>query len=129
MVKCGVVVSKLLGTALTVLLPLKYIGIVMFILITVDFFTGIWKAKHLKEPVSSRKMSNTVAKLVLYQIAILCGFLLETYIVPEIPITKIVSSFIGLTELKSISENISEITGINFYKKILEFIKRNDVKP
>ena len=46
---------------------------------------------------------------------------------PVIPLTKIVAGFIALTEMKSISENVFNITGLNFYKKIAEYLKRDDV--
>ena len=72
-------------------------------------------------------MSNTIGKSFLYLIAIIAGFIAETFILQGIPLTKIISGFIALTELKSISENISEVTGTNYYKKIQEYLKRPNV--
>jgi hypothetical protein len=70
-------------------------------------------------------MSLTVSKLLLYNLAILSGFLCETYLIKEIPFTKIISGFIALTELKSISENVTAVTGVNYWSKIMEYVKRS----
>ena len=69
-------------------------------------------------------MSLTVSKLLLYNLAILSGFICETYLISYIPFTKIISGFIALTELKSISENVTAVTGIDYWKKIMEYAKR-----
>jgi phage-related holin len=115
---------KLLASLSLIFAPLLPIAVVLGILIFLDFVTGAYKAYKAGENISSRKMSHTVSKMFLYQIAIIAGFLAETYILMGIPITKIVSGFIALTELKSISENIASVTGINYWKKIQEYLKR-----
>ena len=70
-------------------------------------------------------MSLTVSKLLLYNLAILSGFLAETFLIPSVPFTKIISGFIAMTELKSISENVSAVTGVNYWDKVMEYVKRS----
>jgi hypothetical protein len=41
---------------------------------------------------------------------------------------KIVAGFIALTELKSLSENIFDVTGINFYRAIKSYLNRHKEK-
>ncbi len=118
-------IIKSLSAILLILAPLTPIILSLGVLIFIDFLTGIYKSYKLKEAITSRKMSLTVSKLLLYNLAILSGFLVETYLVEFIPFVKIISGFIAITELKSVSENVASITGVNYWAKIQEALKRN----
>ena len=110
-----------------ILLPIQPLMIVSTIMIMLDFLTGVWKSVKKGEGFSSSKMSNTVSKTVLYQIAILSSFLMETYIFGGLPVTKIVAGFICSVEFKSILENIGEVTGIDLWKHVAKyFVKKSD---
>ena len=117
---------KLFLSISIIFLPLKPIMITVGILIFFDFITGVYKTWKLNKKITSLKMSFTVSKMVLYQIAIISAFLTEMFIMPLIPLSKIVSGYIALVELKSISENISETVGTNFFKEIQKYLRRND---
>lgn len=69
-------------------------------------------------------MCNTISKLVLYQVCILVSFLIETYVLPLLSISKIVAGFLTLTEMKSMSENVSSILGIDIFAKVQNLLKR-----
>ena len=73
-------------------------------------------------------MSHTITKSTLYIIAVLTFHLTEIYLVPEFPLTRIIAGFIGVTELKSISENISIILKVNLWNYVKELLnrKKND---
>ena len=116
---------KFFASILLILSPLAPIVISLGILIFIDFITGVYKSVKIKDTITSRKMSLTVSKLLLYNLAILSGFLCETFLIKEIPFTKIISGFIALTELKSISENVTAVTGVNYWNKIMEYVKRS----
>lgn len=119
-------ILKALASLLIIFTPLFPVCITIGILIAIDFLIAVYKSYKLNQPITSRKMSNTISKAVLYQVAIISSFLAETYILTGIPLTKIISGFIALTELKSISESITELTGVNYWVKIQEFLKRKE---
>ena len=89
--------------------------------------TGVWKNVKKGEEFQSSKMSNTISKTVLYNIAIISAFLLEIYIIPFLPVSKIVAGFLVTTEFQSLIENIGEITGIDIWGNIKKyFVKKSD---
>jgi hypothetical protein len=111
--------------SLAVFLPIKELMLTIGFLVAADMVVGIWKALKLKQRIRSRRMSDTVTKLLLYQIAIMSGFLIETFIISElIPITKLVATVIAVIEFKSIIESIESVTGKDLWSKIKSIIGR-----
>jgi hypothetical protein len=87
--------------SLAVFLPIKELMLTIGFLVGADMVVGIWKALKLKQRIRSRRMSDTITKLLLYQIAIMSGFLIETFIISElIPITKLVATVVAVIEFK-----------------------------
>ena len=110
---------------LAVFLPIKELMLTIGFLVGADMVVGIWKALKLKQRIRSRRMSDTVTKLLLYQIAIMSGFLIETFIISElIPITKLVATVIAVIEFKSIIESIESVTGKDLWSKIKAIVGR-----
>ncbi len=110
---------------LAVFLPIKELMLTIGFLVGADMVVGIWKALKLKQRIRSRRMSDTITKLLLYQIAIMSGFLIETFIISElIPITKLVATVIAVIEFKSIVESIESVTGKDLWSKIKTIIGR-----
>ncbi len=95
-----------------------------------DLTLGVLAARKRDEPISSAALRRTVSKALIYQLAIISGFIVEHYLVGDsIPIVKLVAGAIGLTELKSIFENADEINGGSLLKSIINKIgSDNDVK-
>ena len=114
-------ISKTLVVIATVLAPIQAVLITVGILIMADLLTGIWAAKKRKEKISSSVMRRTISKMVIYQLAVICGFLLETYLLGGIlPVAKIVAGVIGMVEFKSILENSNWIVGSDIFKLVLQ---------
>ena len=114
----GLVIS-----ALSVLAPIKAVLITVGILIFADMITGILAARKRGEQITSAKIRNSVTKCLVYQSAVITGFLVQTYLLQGfIPIVNIVASLIGLTELTSFYENLNTIKGGNIFKKIIELL-------
>jgi len=110
---------------LAVFLPIKELMLTIGFLVASDMVVGIWKALKLKQRIRSRRMSDTITKLLLYQIAIMSGFLIETFIISElIPITKLVATVIAVIEFKSIIESIESVTGKDLWSKLKTIIGR-----
>jgi hypothetical protein len=111
--------------SLAVFLPIKELMLTIGFLVGADMVVGIWKALKLKQRIRSRRMSDTITKLLLYQIAIMSGFLIETFIISElIPITKLVATVIAVIEFKSIIESIESVTGKDLWSKIKAIVGR-----
>ena len=102
--------------------PVHIIMSVVGGLLVFDFITGIWASLKRGESISSRRMSRTVGKAVLYQLAIISAFLLEVGIGGVIPVAKLVAGVIALTEGKSLVENLNTISGTNLFKVVLDKI-------
>lgn len=115
---------KLLETALISVLaifaPIQSVIMASFILITLDLITGILAAKRKGEPITSSNLKRSVGKIFLYELAIILAFMTEKYLVGgDLPVSKLVTSFIGITELKSILENLDAIQGQPFFTTII----------
>jgi hypothetical protein len=62
---------------------------------------------------------------MLYQIAIVSGFLIEQYVIAQfIPITKLIATVVAIIEFKSIIESIESVTGKDLWSKIKAIIGR-----
>lgn len=100
--------------------PAKELFIAATILIIADCVTGIWAARKTDQPITSAGIRRTANKLFLYNLGIGAGFLVQKYMMADlIPVSNIVSSALGLAELKSIIENADKINGGSIMKTIL----------
>lgn len=101
------------------------IGTTMALILT-DFLFGVYRAyKTDPKSVSSRKMGHTISKVLLYNVCIICVYLIEHYVVGgALPLAKIVTGIICLTELKSIDESFQTAFGFSFYTKLVEILRR-----
>lgn len=112
--------GKVAIACLAVLAPIQTILLSVGFLITADFITGIWAAHKRKEQIKSAAMRRTISKIVIYQMAVITGFLLETYLLSSIfPVSKLVAGVIGLVEFKSILENGNTILGEDIFKVVI----------
>lgn len=114
---------------MAILAPIKAVLITVGVLIVADLIFGIWAAVKKGEEITSRKMSATISKALVYQVAVITAFLVERYLMEGfIPVTKIVSSMIGIVEIKSLYENCGIILGQPIFKLIFDRIKREGEK-
>lgn len=127
--------SKILPGLLLFLAPIQGLILVVGIVVVLDTFTGIYKSvkKEGWKSIRSRKLSNIISKMLLYEICIIAlfpidKFLLNELIFPLVSIsyfsTKISCVAIILVELTSIKENIEEALNIDIWKTLKDFIKR-----
>ncbi len=115
----------LLLSTLAVFAPIKTMLITAGVLVLFDLVTGIWASAKTGVPISSNRLGRTVTKIFVYQLAIICGFLTEKFLVSDaLPFAKLAAGYVGLTELKSIYENLSRISGQDMLRGILN--KLND---
>ncbi len=113
-----------------VLAPIKMALIVAFASCIVDWALGIAAAMKRKEPITSYGFRRTAGKMLVYESAIIAAFFIETYMLgPELMVLKLVTAYIGLTELKSIMENLNELSDGSLLKAIVDKLSSIDVKP
>ena len=114
-------------------MPISGILFLVGFLILIDTITGIWKAKKLKQTITSRKLSAIVSKLALYECAVIMLFCIDFWILDAIVlkffsvplmVTKITALTLCSIELISISENYKVIYGINIWQSLKNLLKR-----
>jgi hypothetical protein len=123
-------IIKVLIAGCAVLAPIKAVLITVGILIFVDLVTGIVAAKKRGEKIKSAAMRRTISKVLIYQTAVITGFLLETYLLDGVlPVSKLVAGVIGLVEFKSVLENSNIILGEDIFKSLISKLgSENDKK-
>lgn len=95
--------------------------------IVLDTVTGIFKSIKLSgwSSIRSRKLSNVISKMALYEICILLLFVMDKFVLNEFikrafgfdfMFTKICAILLIFTELVSIKENIEESFKIDIWK-------------
>jgi len=128
----------LIATIGAFLLPIKPLIILVGVVIALDTFTGLWKAIKLKQKITSRKLSNVISKMILYQGAVLTIFFIEHLVLGEfvglfvqIPffLTKVLAIVLVGIETISMHENFETISGINIWKTFKKLVSRaNEAK-
>jgi len=129
---------KLLTIIFSFFLPISGILGLLFILILSDTATGIWKAKHLKQEITSRKLSAIISKLLLYELCVILFYLIDYFILNAIiltvfsvplMLTKVLALVLASIEIMSISENWRIVRGVNLFQSAkLLFTRAIDIK-
>lgn len=101
--------------------------------IFVDTITGLWKAKKLKQPVTSRRLSAVISKMLLYEITVILFYLIDKFILNDIlltffsvplMLTKVLSLVLVSIEVVSINENYKAVKGIDLWQSAKNLISR-----
>lgn len=116
-------IFSLLAALVALILPIKAVGLAIGFLVFVDIATGIWASVKEGKRLSSDRFRRTVTKSAVYLIALICAQVAEVHLFfSEVPIVKVVAGLIASTELISVGENLTRISGLDFrgmFKKIL----------
>ena len=121
--------GRLFIVSLSALAPIHTVMLSVGILILTDLVTGMWAALKRGEKITSAAMRRTVSKIVVYQLAVISGFLLERYLIDGLmPVSKIVAGVIGMVEFKSILENANKIVGGNIFKSVIKMLGSDNDK-
>jgi len=123
-----ILISKLyyfFGLIMVLLTPIEGALIAIGVLIGIDFTFGLIAAAKSKVKITSKKMSQSIIKMFVYQLLIIASFITMTYLIPWFPLVKITIAFIGMTEFLSIGESFQRITGLEFVKYIKDYLMRH----
>jgi len=115
-------------------LPISGILFLIGFAIVLDTITGVWKAKKLKIPITSRGLSAIISKLMLYEVAVIGFYLIDYWILNDIilvffsiplMLTKILSLVLCSIEVISISENYKAVKGIDIWSAFKNLLQRS----
>lgn len=110
--------TKLMAIILSFFLPIVGILILIAASVILDTITGIWKAKKLKQPITSRRLSAIVSKILLYEATVMLFYAMDYFLLNDIVIsffsielltTKVLALVLVSIEIISINENYRAI--------------------
>lgn len=116
--KVEALIGWLTGLLVSFTAPIAPFILVAFGLILVDAITGIIAAKKNGDKITSRGFYRTVEKIVVYAGAILSCEAVHVVFLPSVPITYGASLAIVMTELKSVLENTTIVSGVDILSQI-----------
>ena len=128
---CSITIAKCVGVIVFLLTRIAFGDVdaaVLFgvgALTVMDFITAMMREYKLKHPIESRKIIKTAVKLFVYGIMISSAYITESVIGIksfDVPITEIMATFIAITELVSILENVGDM-GYVIPQKLLGSLK------
>ncbi len=117
-------------------LPVVPLLLLVGLFILSDTVLGVWSANKMGEAITSRKLGNIIPKMLLYQAAVLVGYVLDVYLVGEfikfifsvdMLFTKMIAMTLIFVESLSINENFESITGKNIFRSFKVMITRAKV--
>ena len=111
-----VIAKWIMPLMLAMLAPIYPLMGAVGVLIAADLVTGILAARKRGEAITSRAMSRTITKALVYQLAVISAFALEGLV--GLPVAKLIAAVIGLVEFKSLAENVKAITGVDLKQVI-----------
>ena len=122
--------KALLLSILAVFIPIQPMLIAAFVLAATDLVLGVLASRKQGRPITSSGLKQTVAKIFLYETAILMSYVAEHYLLNDLmPITKLIAGFIGAVELKSGLENLDLINGSPVFASVIaKLIKTENEK-
>lgn len=130
--------TKIIVALMAFLAPIQGILITVGVLILADTIIGIWKAKRLKEKVTSRKLSQVISKMFLYQITIILFYMIDKFILGDILqhffaveflLTKVVALVLSSIEVFSMDENYRAVRTYGLWHAFKRLVGRaKDVK-
>jgi hypothetical protein len=130
--------TKIILGLMAFLAPIQGILITVGVLILADTILGVWKAKKLKEKISSRKLSQIISKMFLYEGTIVLFFMIDKYILGDILqqffaveylLTKVVALVLASIEVFSMDENYRAVRTYGLWHAFKKLVGRaRDVK-
>jgi len=124
---------QLLGIISSFFMPISGILILIGVSVIVDTITGVWKSRKMKTPITSRKLSAVISKILLYEVTVMLFYLIDYYIINDIVltffsvellITKILALVLVSIEVISLNENIKAVKGIDLWTSLKNLFSR-----
>ena len=125
--------TKLMAIILSFFLPIVGILILIAASVILDTITGIWKAKKLKQPITSRRLSAIISKILLYEATVMLFYAMDKFLLNDIVMqffsielltTKILALTMVSIEVISINENYKQVKGIDLWASLKNLFAR-----
>ncbi len=125
--------TKLMAIILSFFLPIVGILILIAASVILDTITGIWKAKKLKQPITSRRLSAIISKILLYEATVMLFYAMDKFLLNDIVLsffsielltTKILALTMVSIEVISINENYKQVKGIDLWASLKNLFAR-----
>jgi len=127
--------NYILSSLVLLFMPIYGILLAVGTAIILDTFTGVFKAVKLNgwQSVRSRKLSQIVSKMLLYEVCVVFLFIIDKFILNEFiskwldvdfMFTKICAILLIFIELVSIKENIEEAYNIKIWDMLKKAFRR-----
>ena len=143
--KVSIYITQIAAVLLSFISPIAGVLMAVGAFIFLDTIIGIWKAKKIKQKVTSRRLSSIVNKMLVYQCTVITFFILGHFIVNDIvkelinidyAMTKLVAVILISIEFFSIDESFKAATGkglldrfndlMNKYKANKKMLRKDD---
>ena len=124
---------QLIAIVSSFFLPISGILILIGVSVILDTLTGVWKARKLKTPITSRKLSSVISKILLYEVTVMLFYLIDYYILNDIILTffsvelmttKILALVLVSIEVISINENYKAVKNIDLWQSLKNLFQR-----
>jgi len=118
---------------LSFFLPIVGILILIAASVILDTITGIWKSKKLKQPITSRRLSAIISKILLYEATVMLFFAMDKFLLNDIVMqffsielltTKVLALTMVSIEVISINENYKAVKGIDLWASLKNLFAR-----
>ena len=125
--------TKLMAIILSFFLPIVGILILIAASVILDTITGIWKAKKLKQRITSRRLSAIISKILLYEATVMLFYAMDKFLLNDIVMqffsielltTKILALTMVSIEVISINENYKAVKGIDLWASLKNLFAR-----
>ena len=125
--------SKLMAIIFSFFLPIVGILILIGAAVLLDTLSGIYKSRKLKQPITSRKLSAIISKILLYEATVILFYLIDYFLVNEIVysffsidmlVTKVLALTLVSIEVVSINENYRAIYGKDIWSALKNLFAR-----
>jgi len=128
-------INYIVTSILLLFMPIYGLLVAVGASIILDTFTGIFKSIKLHgwASIRSRKLSNVISKMALYEICILFLFVMDKYVLNEFVkhafgfdfmFTKVCAIVLIFVELVSVKENIEETFSIDMWSLLKKALNR-----
>ena len=95
----------------------------VLILIVADLIFALWACAKTGEKIESHKMRKSVTKTLAYLTLIILGAMIDTTISEHWHLASFIGGFCSITELVSIVESFSRITGKDYLGKLKDMLQ------
>jgi hypothetical protein len=120
--------------------PIKGLLVGVGVAIALDTFSGVYRSIKLKgwKCITSRRFSEVISKMLLYQVTIICLYIIDFFILSEFfqpwfsisfVATKSCAMLLIFIEMVSVKENFERALGIDIWKLVKTALTRaNELK-